>query len=957
MPMKAKPSFKTCLSSVLIISLFLMLGSSGLRSITKTVYAENLETVPPVQVIEEFETLNLLSSFFAQANSAELSLVERPQTIFYGNHAVNLTYDFTGKTGTSAAYLQFKNDQGGIGRPLPGSPSKIGVWVYGDGGNHWLRAQIEDALGTRIAADFTTASGLNWTGWKYVTLQIPSLLTPPLKLNHIYVAETKDTNKNSGQLYFDRLSAIYTDNALYGLDITGGMPIKSGESTQLLTYGTYADANMPTRLGEGVTYTSSDESIATVTGSSYGSLTALSPGSVIITASYEGISEQIELYVTEESVSPASLEMSGPVELEAGTAGEVRVYAHYTDYNSPYWIPEGAEIISDDSSILRVDENGLAHALRAGTANIIASYGGASAVLTVTVKEPVPVLQNIELNGPSALDIGSSAQTHVNGIYSLLPDPVPLTEGVSFTSSHPDIASVSAEGELTGHAVGGSRITASYNGKSSSIYVVVNQTQETPKREVRAAWIATVENIDWPLKGTTDPKTQKSQFRELLDGLEKTGINTLIVQVKPTADAFYPSEYGPWSEWLTGVQGQDPGYDPLAFMLEEAHERGMEFHAWFNPYRVSMQTDLTKLTADHPARQHPEWVESYGGKLYFNPGVPEAKDFIIESVMEVVRNYDIDGVHFDDYFYPYPAASGDFPDADTYIEYGADFANISDWRRDNVNRFVQEAGEAIKAEKSYVKYGISPFGIWKNKAADPLGSDTNGLSSYDAIYADSKKWVDEEWIDYIMPQIYWYMGYGPAAYDKLTDWWSDIVSEKNVHLYIGQALYRNGTVDGWLNSEEIPNQITYNRNYEEVKGSAFFSAKWFEDNILGITDRLRSGLYAEPALIPEMPWLDDEAPSAPNKVKANSTKKAVKLEWNSGGGDETYYVIYRFEGSKAGELKPAEILAIVQREGEKKQKFEDKNVPPGTYTYVITAVDRLHNESVASSPATVIQKK
>lgn len=958
MSMHNKFSLKQLLSCILIISLFLMLGSSSLRLTTLTAYAEDNHTERYKQTIEEFESLRLLSSFYVGANSASLSLVNRPQTIYYGHHAVNLTYDFTGKSGTSAAYMQFKNDQGGIGKPLPGMPSKLGIWVYGDGGNHWLRAQIEDSLGTKTAADFTSASGLSWTGWKYITLQIPAALTPPLKLNHIYVAETKDTNKNSGALYFDQLSAFYTDQDIYGLDIIGGQPIQAGNSAELTTYATYEGGTHPVLLEEGVTFTSSNQSIATVSSDTYGTIHAISPGRALITAVHNGVSEEIEIEVTEGEVLPISIHMSGPSQLEIGDSDTLRLYAEYADYASPFLITNEAELISLHPEVLTVDEYGMIQAHTAGTAKLIAEYGGHRAELTVRVTEPVPVLQSLELIGPSALTIGNTDEFQVNGIYSLLPEPVPITEGLRYTSSRPEIVSVSEDGVLTGHAVGGSRITITYNGISASAYIVVNLPQEAPKREVRAAWIATVENIDWPIKGTTQPIEQQKQFRDLLDRLENTGINTLIVQVKPTADAFYPSEYAPWSEWLTGVQGVDPGYDPLAFMLEEAHQRGMEFHAWFNPYRVSMHNDITKLTEDHPARLHPEWVESYGGKLYFNPGVPEAKEYIIDSIIEVVRNYDIDGVHFDDYFYPYPAASGEFPDRDTYMEYGNEFASIADWRRDNVNRFVQEVGEAIKQEKSNVKYGISPFGIWKNKTTDPSGSDTNGLSSYDAIYADSKKWVDEEWIDYIMPQIYWYMGYGPAAYDKLTDWWKGIVTNKDVHLYIGQALYRNGTVDGWLNPEEIPNQIAYNRNYEEVKGGAFFSAKWFKDNVLGITDRLSNDLFSAPALVPEMPWLDNQAPNAPVKVKANSTKKAVRLEWNSGGGDEGYYVIYRFNGDSAGNLDHAEnIRMIVQRSDQKKQSFEDAGISPGTYTYVITAADRLHNESLGSRAVTITSQK
>lgn len=943
-------------SLVLAVLLLMGTGLTGLGNALR-VYAEGEGGSP--SVIDDFEELTLLSASSVRANSVKLELASRPESIYYGYHAARLDYDFTGQAGTSAAYLNFKDPDGQAGRSVPGSPVKLGLWVYGDGNNHWLRAQLQDSAGIKSTVDITSASGLNWKGWRFVTIPVPSSAIPPLKINQIYVAETKDTNKNSGSLYFDRLSAFYTNSEIYGLDLAGLTPLQVGESAPIHLYATYANAGQPERVAEGVAFVSSDETVATVSGTTYGTVTALAPGIVTITATYrDAPAARSTLIVTETPPVLQKLELSGPQRLESGMTGELKAFAVYEGISGPIPLVEGVTFASDRPEIAEADASGRITAKSKGTAAITVTYKGVSAVHQVTVSDPVPVLQSIELRGVTSMYEGDSAETAVYGTYTWLNEPVKLTEGVVYTSSNPETAAVDASGKITGIRVGAARITATYAGKSSSIYLTVNRRTAIPKAEMRAAWIATVDNVDWPAKGTTGAEEQKKQFVELLDQLEAAGMNAVIVQVKPTADAFYPSEYGPWSEWLTGVQGQDPGYDPLAFMLEEAHRRNMEFHAWFNPYRISLQDDIAKLVENHPARQHPDWVVSYGGKLYFDPGNPEAKRFIIDSVMEVVKKYDIDAVHFDDYFYPYPVAGVDFPDDASFAKYHGNFTNKADWRRDNVNRFVQEVGEAIKREKSYVKFGISPFGIWKNKSADPLGSDTNGLSSYEAIYADSKTWVENEWIDYIAPQIYWYMGYSPAAYDKLIEWWSGVVRGKNVQLYSGQAVYRIGTGDGWLNAEEMPNQLLYNRNFDDVSGSMFFSAKWFAANPLGFTDRLRSDFYLYPALVPSMPWLDAEAPEAPSGLSADSSKDGVvELKWHS-KGDESYYVVYRFDGRNAGSIEdPSAIVGKLRKGPGGKQTFVDEHVQKGqSYTYIVTAVDRLHNESGASRSLTVTVK-
>ncbi|MEC0251899.1 glycoside hydrolase family 10 protein [Bacillus halotolerans] len=472
-------------------------------------------------------------------------------------------------------------------------------------------------------------------------------------------------------------------------------------------------------------------------------------------------------------------------------------------------------------------------------------------------------------------------------------------------------------------------------------------------RELRAVWIASVLNLDWPSKKGLSIEAQKQEYFSLLDDVQSMGMNAVIVQIKPTADAFYPSAYGPWSEYLTGVQGKDPGYDPLAFMIEEAHKRNLEFHAWVNPYRITMNhTDLNKLSDDHPARKHPDWVVAYGKQLYYNPGIPEARDFIIEGIEEVVKHYDVDAVHMDDYFYPYKIAGQEFPDTVQYEQYGKDtFPDIDDWRRDNVNQLVSQINQTIKAEKPYVKFGISPFGVWRNAEDDPTGSNTKaGVRNYDDLYADTRHWIQQGDIDYIAPQIYWSIGFNAAAYDVLADWWSNEVKNRPVHLYIGQAAYKiNNNFDPpWSDPEEYARQINLNRQLELVKGSMHFSLKDLNKNPLGIKDRLITDLYSKPALVPEMPWLDSKAPKKPKltKVTADDNGNLLHIQdhpSNRKTKETAYYAIYRAEGKQEQTL-----LATARKTSDKQTFLDDTAEPNKTYSYYVTSADRLHNESKAS---------
>mgnify|MGYP001253799079 CR=1 FL=1 len=351
------------------------------------------------------------------------------------------------------------------------------------------------------------------------------------------------------------------------------------------------------------------------------------------------------------------------------------------------------------------------------------------------------------------------------------------------------------------------------------------------KADFRGLWVSTVANIDYPAKPTTNPNTLKSEAIRILDFAQDTGFTAVFLQVRPAADAFYKSGIFPWSKYLTGKQGTPPdgGFDPLKFWVDEAHKRGLELHAWINPYRVTQKGagepshNFAALAPSNPAVLNPQWVVKHSdGNLYFDPGLPEVRKLIVDGVLEIVRNYDVDGIHFDDYFYP----STSFNDKATYEKYKSPGQSLDDWRRENVNKLIRDCHKAIKAVKSSVRFGISPFGIWANRSSNPRGSDTNGFQSYSGHYADSLAWVKEGIIDYIAPQLYWNIGYSIADYAKLLVWWNDAVSGTGVDLYIGQAAYKAGDPNPespWHGTREIVRQLELNETMERVKGSIMFT--------------------------------------------------------------------------------------------------------------------------------------
>lgn len=371
----------------------------------------------------------------------------------------------------------------------------------------------------------------------------------------------------------------------------------------------------------------------------------------------------------------------------------------------------------------------------------------------------------------------------------------------------------------------------------------------------RGMWVASVQNVDWPSQSGLSAREQRAELLGLLDTAVARRLNAVILQVRPTADAMWPSAREPWSQWLTGEQGVDPGWDPLGTAVAEAHARGLELHAWFNPYRVANHTDRSLLVPGHPARRNPGWTVPYGGKLYYNPGLPEVRRFVQDAMLDAVARYPLDGVHWDDYFYPYPVEGRDFDDDAAYEQYGRAFATRAAWRRNNTDTLVREMSERLRALRPATRFGISPFAVWRNSDRDPLGSPTQaGVGTYDDLYADTRKWVREGWIDYIVPQAYWQIGHPAADYAAIVPWWARTVAGTRVQLYVGEALYRcdaQSSTAAWRDPRELSRHLRFAAGYPEVRGHAYFSAKQVDADPNGAMARVVADHY--PTAVPVPP--------------------------------------------------------------------------------------------------------
>ena len=461
-----------------------------------------------------------------------------------------------------------------------------------------------------------------------------------------------------------------------------------------------------------------------------------------------------------------------------------------------------------------------------------------------------------------------------------------------------------------------------------------------PKHEFRGAWLHTVHQGQYAKMTTAETK---NYLEDQLDKLKAAGCNAVVFQVRPSADALYDSELEPWSRFLTGTAGKapEPYWDPLEFMVEQSHARGMELHAWLNPYRVTSSNN-EKLAPDHIYHKHPERFVKYDGKLYFDPGLPENREFIERVVEDIISRYDVDAIHMDDYFYPYPVKGKDFPDSKSYAEYGNGM-DRGDWRRQNVNLLIEGLHETIAATKPWVRLGISPFGIWRNKSSDPKGSDTNGLQNYDELYADVLLWTEKGWVDYMLPQLYWTLEKKVASSEKLAYWWNDNANGR--HMYIGQSI--GATMDTpdlapSKNPTQLDHKIRLSRELPNIQGNCWWPGYMITSNYKGIADSLAVNQQSTVALVPSYPWIDSVAPDEVSGLRAEGRV----IKWQAPETDDVMqqaraYGVYCFGKDEEADLENASSIVCVTYSPE----YVIPDDKDGEYRYVVTVLDRANNES------------
>lgn len=479
-------------------------------------------------------------------------------------------------------------------------------------------------------------------------------------------------------------------------------------------------------------------------------------------------------------------------------------------------------------------------------------------------------------------------------------------------------------------------------------FALFTESATAQKREFRGAWI---QCVNGQFEGMGTAKMQQTLSYQL-DELQKDGVNAIIFQVRPECDALYESKIEPWSRFLTRQQGVAPSpyWDPLQWMIEQCHKRGMELHAWINPFRAKTKTTKV-LDARHIAKRCPDRVFEYDGLYILNPAMEENRNYICEVAADIVKRYDVDGLHIDDYFYPYPVAGLAIADQYEFVNFGNGFNDIRDWRRYNVDIFIKQLGETIHKTKPWVKFGVSPFGIYRNqKSAPNIGSKTNGLQNYDDLYADVLKWVNNGWIDYCVPQLYWEIGNKAADYKELIGWWNRYASARP--LFIGEDVERTVkyTDPNTPNTHQQEAKYMLHRQMPNVQGTVLWYAKATVDNVGNYGTMLRQRYWRTPALQPLMPFLDGKAPKQPRKVKPVWTSDGLILFWTAPkakewGDEAVKYVVYRFDKKEPVNLNdPNKIVAITANTALKLPYENGKK----QYVYVVTALDRLSNESVGT---------
>jgi uncharacterized lipoprotein YddW (UPF0748 family) len=495
------------------------------------------------------------------------------------------------------------------------------------------------------------------------------------------------------------------------------------------------------------------------------------------------------------------------------------------------------------------------------------------------------------------------------------------------------------------------------------LITVMAIAQEAPKREFRGAWLHIIGQGQY---AKMTPSETQDYLRDQLNNLDKAGVNAIIWQVRPQADAAYVSELEPWSRWITGEAGKapDPVWDPLQFMIDECHNRGMELHAWINPYRV------TSGPNDQPAEghiyyKHPEWFLKYAdGKLYFDPALPESRDFINLVVRDMLTRYDLDAIHMDDYFYPYPVKDVEFTDTASFARYGVGWGDKGDWRRHNVDMLIEQLHNTIQSTKPWVRFGISPFGIWRNKKNDSNGSETNGFECYDGLYADCPKWTAMGWVDYMVPQLYWELEHKAASDLVLSYWWNNHANGR--HMYYGQAVRNvmdHRDIPDTLNPTQLNHKIELMRELPNVHGVTWWPGYDVAKNYKGVLDSLSNNQMSTKALCPAVTWLDNEPPAAVQNLRFNRGVNQTALEWDvpstTDPMQETVrYVVYGFKEGDEINLDDAKAIVAVTNVPHitvSKPLWPNKGKrakPKGT-TYVVTALDRCNNESNGCKPVTI----
>ena len=478
-----------------------------------------------------------------------------------------------------------------------------------------------------------------------------------------------------------------------------------------------------------------------------------------------------------------------------------------------------------------------------------------------------------------------------------------------------------------------------------------------PKREFRGAWVTTVMNIDFPSRAGLSHNDLKDEVIQLLDYLQDQRINAIFFQVRPSADAFFKSSYEPASKYLTGKFGEDAMAQPdlLDFVLEECHQRAMECHAWINPFRALASPDSLTLNEFISRNQNDSLTFiQYGKNLYFDPGEPNNRNRVVDIVSELIQNYELDGIHFDDYFYPYKIRGKAFNDTISYLKYGNGLA-LAEWRRENINDLIKRTSDTLSFYAPLAKFGVSPFGVWRNKSEDPRGSATKaGTTSYDVLYADVLHWMNKNWLDYVAPQLYWPIGYEPADYDKLVRWWNG--QSSRCHIYVGHSVFKvdpKATNRSWSDGNELNRQVSMNRSLKNVKGSVFFNTSSLKKNTLGVSDKLRRETFPFYALTPLMPWKLEVKAKVPTQVILKNEVDGILIQWeDTNDSNCAGYVVYRFDGAKVKNLENAvNIRKIVSR---RKNRFYDRSVQRGKkYTYLISAISKSGFESLKKSELTI----